>query len=244
MTTFVLVPGASHGAWCWDRVAPLLEQAGYGVAAIDLPGTGADRSIRPGDATLALWAEHIAAEVRAVDPPVLLVGHSRGGYLISEAAEMVPDELRGLIYVSAVIPLPGEDLLTATGWDRGNLEVDEQGLLVEWAPEITNTLYYNRCASEVREEASRRLFAEPYRPLVDVSGVSAERWGRVPRAYLECADDNTFPLEVQRRMQATAPCDPVITLDSDHSPFLSVPEDLAAAMIEVARRLVPGPAPS
>lgn len=242
MTTFVLVPGASHTAWCWHKVVPQLEAAGYGVAAIDLPGTGEDRSIRPSDATLALWAEHIAAEVLRAEPPVLLVGHSRGGYLISEAAEIVPDDLGGLIYVSAVIPLPGEDLLTAAGWDPALLEVDQQGLLVKYAPEVADTLFYNRCGSDDRAEANRRLFAEPYRPLVEVSGVSAERWGRVPRAYIESADDNTFPVEVQRRMQATAPCDPVITLDSDHSPFLSVPEDLAGAMVEIARRFAPAPA--
>jgi pimeloyl-ACP methyl ester carboxylesterase len=240
MATFVLVPGASHTAWCWHKLVPLLEEAGHSVKAIDLPGTGENRSIEPRDATLAVWARYVASEVSSAEDPVLLAGHSRGGYVISEAAELVPDAVAGLIYVSGVIPLPGEDLLTAAGLEREAMPADEHGFVMTAPPEIVNQFFYNRCTPEDRVEANGRLFAEPFRPLSDVSGVSSERWGGVRRAYIECADDHTFPLEVQRRMQATAPCDPVITLDSDHSPFLCVPDALAEAMLEIASRFVAG----
>ena len=60
---------------------------------------------------------------------------------------------------------------------------------------------------------------------------------REPRAYIECTDDNALPLKMQRKMQAALPCDPVITMDSDHSPFLSAPADLTAHLIALAATL-------
>ena len=84
MATFILVPGAMHPAWCWHRIVPLLEQGGHRAIAIDLPGTGEDRSIDRRDATLAIWADHVADQVRRAEGPVLLTGHSRGGLVISE----------------------------------------------------------------------------------------------------------------------------------------------------------------
>jgi pimeloyl-ACP methyl ester carboxylesterase len=239
MATFILVPGASHTAWCWHKVVPLIERAGHDARPVDLPGTGENRSIDPREASLAVWAQYVAEQVRAAESPVLLTGHSRGGFVISEAAEMVPDELAGLVYVTAAIPLPGRDLMAATGWDRDALVTDGNGLLTPYPTEVSDQIFYNRCSDEDRAEATTRLYPEPLRPLLDVSGVSVERWGRVPRAFIECADDNTFSLEVQRRMQSTAPCSPVITIDADHSPFLSAPRQLAEAMLEIATRLLP-----
>jgi hypothetical protein len=57
--------------------------------------------------------------------------------------------------------------------------------------------------------------------------VTAARFGTVPRVYVECSADRTITLPAQRRMQTRLPCDPVFTLDSDHSPFLSRPAELA-----------------
>ena len=72
--------------------------------------------------------------------------------------------------------------------------------------------------------------------------VTQERWGRVPRAFIECTDDRALPLAFQRRLQQALPCDPVVTLDSDHSPFLCMPRELAdhlaAIAAEFARRRV------
>ncbi|HAD87565.1 MAG TPA: alpha/beta hydrolase, partial [Rhodospirillaceae bacterium] len=72
---FVLIHGAYHGAWCWERLIPLLTARGGEVAAPDLPGHGVDTT-PSADLSLALYAEHVAAVVRAQGGPVTLVGHS------------------------------------------------------------------------------------------------------------------------------------------------------------------------
>jgi hypothetical protein len=62
---------------------------------------------------------------------------------------------------------------------------------------------------------------EPLKPLVTPLRVTDERFGQVPRTYIECSQDRTITLGAQRTMQGALPCDPVLTLASDHSPFFS-----------------------
>ena len=64
--------------------------------------------------------------------------------------------------------------------------------------------------------------------------MTEERWGRLPRAFIECSDDQALRLPTQRQMQAALPCDPVITLESDHSPFLHMPDAVADALETIA----------
>ncbi|HEU4779927.1 MAG TPA: hypothetical protein VFS58_08610, partial [Steroidobacteraceae bacterium] len=84
-----------------------------------------------------------------------------------------------------------------------------------------------QCTDADFENALARMSPEPLKPLVTKLVVTTQRFCSVPRAYIECLQDRTITLAAQRRMQAALPCDPVHTLDSDHSPFLSHPEELA-----------------
>jgi pimeloyl-ACP methyl ester carboxylesterase len=82
---FVLVHGAFHGAWCWDRLTPELERLGHTAVAVDLPGCG-DRLGEK--ASLASWRGALRDVIEDGD---VLVGHSMGGFVISLAADEVPD---------------------------------------------------------------------------------------------------------------------------------------------------------
>jgi hypothetical protein len=79
------------------------------------------------------------------------------------------------------------------------------------------------------------LVSEPMSVFVTPLRLTAERFGRVPRAYIETVYDNAVPLALQRAMQAALPCNPVVTLDTDHSPFYSAPGALADALDYIAR---------
>ena len=109
-TRFVLVHGAYHGGWCWDRLTPILRARGAEVIAPDLPGHGSDRT-PSADLTLTLYADHIAGAVRQAGGPVTLVGHSMAGAVIAEVAERVPDLLTRLVYLTAYMPGPGESII-------------------------------------------------------------------------------------------------------------------------------------
>ena len=109
MATFILIHGAWHGGWCWERVVPLLEAQGHRVLAPDLPGMGNDHAPL-NTITLDTWARFVADLIRQQNEKVILVGHSRGGVVISQAAEYVPKHIQGLIYLAAFLIPKGETL--------------------------------------------------------------------------------------------------------------------------------------
>jgi pimeloyl-ACP methyl ester carboxylesterase len=82
MSTFGLVHGGWNGGWCWEKVVPLLEEAGHEVEAQDLPGLGEDRTPIP-EVSLQGYADRISQVLDAQPEPVVLVGHSSGGMIIS-----------------------------------------------------------------------------------------------------------------------------------------------------------------
>jgi pimeloyl-ACP methyl ester carboxylesterase len=233
MASFVLIPGAMHGRWTWDRIVPLLEAAGHEVIAPDLPGMGTNQSIPVEEVTLADWGDFVAGEVRRAKAPVVLAGHSRGGLVIGEAAERVPELLAGLIYLTALIIPPGKSLADVTGHRP---DPDEEPLDRETLAAMARGLFYSGCSEADADWAIANLHREPMQVMGTPATVTWERWGRVPRAFIECSEDMVVPLDKQRAMQATAPCDPVVTLEADHSPFLCTPEALAKAMLEIGGR--------
>lgn len=78
MAVYVLVHGAWHGSWCWDKVVSGLEAAGHTAHALDLPGHGGDATPL-GEISLDSYVEHVGAILTALPEPAILVGHSLGG---------------------------------------------------------------------------------------------------------------------------------------------------------------------
>lgn len=236
-TTLLMVHGAWHGAWCWHKLTPLLGAAGARVVAPDLPSMGDDVT-PPSVITLDYWARFIADLAGREAEPVTLVAHSRGGIVASRAAELVPDRIRRLVYVAAYL-LPARSTLANEA--RGdvdslippNMIPASSGLTCTVNPAVIREAFYGRCPDEDAAFAQARLSPEPLKPLVTPLDITPERYGRVPRAYVETRFDNVITLPAQRRMQAALPCDPVFMLDSDHSPFLSQPEALARILISI-----------
>jgi pimeloyl-ACP methyl ester carboxylesterase len=105
MSIFVLVHGAWHGGWCWHKVVARLERTGHTVLAPDMKGHGIDR-MPPIGTTLDNLGEGIADVVSAQPEPVVLVGHSFGGTIITEVAERMPERIKRLVYLAAFV-VPG-----------------------------------------------------------------------------------------------------------------------------------------
>lgn len=237
MATFILVHGAWHGGWCWEKVVPLLEQAGHTVVAQDLPGMGADRTPFTDD-VLGQWADAVAQQVAAATSPVVLVGHSRGGLVISEVAERVGAKISRLVYLTAFL-LPEGVSLTANVMSRGEgtgpvLVIDEATGTCTVQAGTQQAVFYHLCPPTDAAAAIARLCPEPLEPLLRGVRVTAAGFGAVPRAYIEAAHDQAITLDHQRAMQAVFPCSPVLHLESDHSPFYSMPEKLTAALLQLA----------
>ena len=106
MSMFVLVPGAWHGSWAWERVVPLLAEAGREVFTVDLEV----------DAGLREHARAVADVLGTVgDADTVLVGHSYAGLVVREAADMVPERVGRVVLVDGWAGPDGADLLSLAG---------------------------------------------------------------------------------------------------------------------------------
>jgi pimeloyl-ACP methyl ester carboxylesterase len=231
MSTYLLIHGAWHGGWCWRKVAPLLETKGHRVLAPDLPGHGDDKT-PPATVTLRSYADRVCEIASAQTEPVILAGHSMGGVAITQAGEGCPKQIRALVYVCAFLPRNGDSLMTWATQDPGSMvnpsttEHRANGV-IEFKPEHTREAFYGNCAEEDVAFAQSRLCAQSGEPLGTVVETTSERWGRIPRYYVECARDRAITLRLQREMQRASPCRETFFIDTDHSPFFSAPEQLA-----------------
>ncbi|MDR0359666.1 MAG: alpha/beta hydrolase [bacterium] len=162
---FVLVHGGWPGAWCWDRVRPWLSAAGARVVAPDLPGHGEDRTPLA-RLTATSSVERVAGAVRAEDSPVVLVGHSSGGMVISAVGDVVSERIAALVYVSAFLLPAGTSPPAAMRDDReslllSSLVVDQDAGTTSLPREDARRVFYADCDDEVSDWALDRLQAEP-----------------------------------------------------------------------------------
>lgn len=108
----VLVHGAWHGGWCWQRVVPHLAAAGHVVYTPTLTGLGDRAHLARPDIDLELHARDLVALIEMENlHEVTLVGHSYAGFIISMVAERMPSRLRRLVYLDAFVPDDGKSVL-------------------------------------------------------------------------------------------------------------------------------------
>lgn len=230
--TYVLVHGAWHGAWCWKKVLPLLRQRGHRAVALDLAGHGEDHTPVAG-ITLETYVDQILSCVHkeAHGEPVTLVGHSFGGLVITQAAERSPDAIRRLVYVAALLPGDGESMLQLAQTNPDsvvlqNLMVDRASGTARVRDEAIREAFFGDCTEKDVRFARRRMLPEPLVPLGTPVHVTPERFGRVPRIYVEALEDRAMTPAFQKRMYEASPCDKVLTMQTSHSPFFSEPDEL------------------
>lgn len=222
----LLVHGACHGPWCWEEVEDPLSSRGWTVRTVDLPLT----SLRD-DA--AVVRDGVRDANRLADA-VLLVGHSYGGVVISEAGH----EAGHLVYCAATMPDPGEsasDILPRLRTQEltDALELVGNGSVFSLNPERAVPAFYNRCSEEQVARAVPRL--RPMHLACMNEAVSRSAWLEVPASYIVCTDDNALAPSYQRE-QAERLGD-YIVLDTDHSMFYSASEQFIDRLDALAGRL-------
>lgn len=236
MTTLILIHGACHGGWCWERVTPLLDAAGLHVLAPDLP------EWQPGAGDpIGFWGDFVAGLARKATAhgPVVLCGHSRGGVVISAAAEAAPEAISGLVYLAASLLPRGQTLTGAwrafSSADAEWIDPAPDGQSFAIRADAYRRLFCPMSDAATAAAAQARLGTEPMAAFRTPLRISDTRFGIVPRTYIETIRDEIIPLTFQRTMQAALPCRAVVTLDSDHSPFFAMPAQLADALLGLVR---------
>src|SRR5262249_11304147 len=231
---FVLVHGAWHGAWVWYRVRALLEADGHTVTVLDLPSHGIDRTPAKG----ITLADYVNA-VDAAAEPVVLVGHSMAGVVISSVAEARPQKVASLIYLAAYLVPSGKSLLNYSALDPDSLVlrhlVAGDGVLGIDPSGLAETFYGTSPAADV--SLARTLIApNSVLPLVTPMTLTDACSGSVRRFCVRTAHDHAGTPSMQDRMISGLTCERVVTIDSDHSPFFSRPLALVRALERLSAR--------
>lgn len=232
MTRYVLVHGAFHGGWCWEAVANRLRERGHVVEAPDLPGAPGEGTPHD-DVTLAAAVRTVTDLLDAADGPTVLVGHSNGGVVITQAAAERPAKVSRLVYLAAFRPVEGECLLDLTGLPEGaddgvQAHVDVSGASAHFDPAALEEVFAHDCPPEVVERVRRRIGPQPLR-LFD----TPVRLGEAelpPATYVVCTQDGAIPPALQRLMALRIPAD-VVELESSHSPYYSRPDDVVDILV-------------
>ena len=237
MSTYVLIHGAWHGGWCWDKIAPALRNDGHTVLTPDLPGHG-DDTTRPEHISLQAYTDRVVELLDRQKEPVILVGHSMGGLVISQAAELRSDKIRTLVYVCAFLLRNGETLGEVAQRDANalvmpNLLVSDDGISATLKPEVIRQTFYTNCSEEDATRAQSKLVPQALAPFAAPLHIADHNFGRVPRAYVECTQDRAISIGIQREMCARVGCKETFVLETDHSPFLSTPRELSSVLVSL-----------
>jgi len=240
--TFILVHGAWQGAWAWDTIVPRLMALGHDAIAVDLPGNGFDDT-PPQEVSVARYADHVAKIIDSTEGPIVLVGHSMGGVTASQASELRPERVALAIYLCAFM-LPNDMsvlefyALHLEPWMKGahkRVTHDAEGLRSMIDPVSAVDVFYHLADRTVAEAAAKRLTPQPEAGRGSKLSLTPERYGSIPRVYIEALQDRSVHLPLQRKMQEITTCDAVYALDSDHAPQLSMPDLLVKTFLDVTQ---------
>jgi pimeloyl-ACP methyl ester carboxylesterase len=231
MKTFILIHGSWHSAWNWHRVLPLLQQQGHRAIAIDLPGMGRDKTPISG-VTMKTTVEKICRLIDSIEGKVILVGHSKNGIMISQAAEYRPHKIEKLIYLAAYLIPNGKtqreySMLDTEGVLKPYVTMHSELNATTLQPDIYKEGLYADCDDNITELAKLLLSHEPVESGITPLQLTDENYGSIPRVYIECTDDKAVTPFIQRKMYTEMPCEKVYSMHTSHSPFFSQPQQLA-----------------
>jgi pimeloyl-ACP methyl ester carboxylesterase len=221
--TLFFVHGACvrDASWWWGRMVDPLEELGIATVAVPLPSCG-EAGAELGD--LYDDVEACREAIAAVDGPVVLLGHSYGGMVITEAG--ADERVARLLYLTSVMADEGQSQGTLTeGEPAPWLDPAEDGT-IGVHPDLIREFFLQDCDEETTEAALARLTRQSLAPF----GQAPRRigWRQRPATYIVCTEDLATPVEVQRRRVAEGA--EVVEFEAGHHPFLSRPEAFAATL--------------
>lgn len=233
--TIVLVHGAWADASAWHGVTPLLQEKGYSVIEVNLPGHGKDET---SFATITLQS-YVDAVKKAIGSKkdIILVGHSMAGLVISQTAESIPGQIKKLIYLSAFLPRNGESLLTLAHQDPDShigkyLTIDEKNGTAVIAKEGIADVFALDAPKEVQDYLVVNTKPEPLAPLATPVSITEANFGKVKKVYIYTTLDNAVSFNAQKAMVKNSPVTKEYTLVSSHTSFIASAAKLAESIVK------------
>lgn len=228
--TVVLVHGAFHGPWCWERVTPLLDDAGVPWIAPELHGPD-----------LHADADTVRRALDALSPDddALLVGHSYGGAVVTDAGDH--PAVAHVVYLAALALDVGETLASAGGEEAmtivhespnlGEVLVASEDGTITLPAEHVGPFLYGDCDDDTVAWAASHVRPQP--PGTFAQSTRHVAWQVKPSTYAVCTKDRAVHPDLQRILATR--CGAAVEWESAHSPFASIPQETADFLIDLAQ---------
>lgn len=227
-STIVLVHGAWHGSWCWRAVLDRLGAAGVRAVAVDNP------SVTNVPSGLHADADNLRDVLDAIDTPVVLVGHSYGGAVITDAG--AHDAVEHVVYLTAFMLDEGESVAqnSIVGGENNvalNEAISFETDVMTIKPEFVVPVFFHDCDPAVAQAAHAQLRPQSLAAMSEATRAAA--WRDRASTYIVCTDDRALVPAFQRQWAARA--EKIIELPTSHSPFLSRPDALTEILVQLSR---------
>lgn len=221
-TNIILV----HGGWAdgssWGKVISVLKNAGHRVIAVQLPLHSLTDDVKT-----------VKRAVELIGEPTILVGHSYGGEVITNAAYNNPN-VTGLVYIAAFAPDEGQSLSTfvdAKDFPQGFLVLDSEGLAY-----INSDMFHDRFAQDVdpTEADIMAVAQKPFNASIFAEKSGPPAWKKLPTWYQISESDLMIPPDTQRQfakqMNATT-----ISINASHASYVSHPDEIAKLILDATK---------
>jgi pimeloyl-ACP methyl ester carboxylesterase len=222
MTTYVLVPGACHGAWWYDDLADQLRSYGHRILAITPTGVAERAHLLHAGVNLETHIADVMAELAAHNvEQAVLVGHSYGGMVITAVADRASERVDALVYLDAFVPEDGDSCWTLT--------TDEQR---RWYTSVDETGYGMPPLPFFDERATPHPLASLMQPIQLIGDLSRFR----RRDYVYATKwEGESPLAATFERVRNDPSWTTHVLDSAHNLLRDAPDEVLKILLDVAQ---------
>ncbi|MES2688557.1 MAG: alpha/beta hydrolase family protein [Pseudomonadota bacterium] len=242
MANFVLVHGAWHGGWCWQRVTSLLQQQGHRVHPLTLTGLGERAHLLSPAITLDTHIDDVISAIEVEElHDVILAVHSYAGMIGTAVADRLGKHLKHLVYVDAVVPKPGES------WSSTQSAAVQQQRLS--AAQATTRFSFPPPDPEVfglkdadHAWVKRRQTPHPGNTYQAPLDFDVKRVTAIPRTFVNCTQPALGTIEPSRLRVKDAkfwdgawlPNSNIVEIKTGHDPMISEPAALAKILLDCA----------
>lgn len=243
MSQIVLIHGSWHWAGCFHKIEKVLSANGHDVTSINNASHGEDNTAWDAIDSMKTYNANAIAALNASDEPAILVGHSMGGVTLSHLADIMPEKISKLVYLTAFmtnteksandyIMAHAENPVCAPLWSVLAPVNEWAGIEVasDKPDEVKEAFYADCSAEDIALSTKNVVRINTSIPNIYVPQTRATQ----ERHYIKCTNDRAIPLQAQEEMIAEFPNTTVHSLESSHSPFYSEPEALSKIINDLA----------
>ena len=242
MANFVLVHGAWHGAWCWQRVVQRLTTAGHRCHAVTLTGVGERAHLLRSDIFLQTHIADVCGVIEAEElQNVVLAVHSYAGMIGTAVADRMANRIAHLVYVDAVIPEPGETWGSTHAPETRAARIASVNTSPMRSLAPPDASLFGLEGAD-RDWVNRRQTPHPGMPYTDVLIFDAAKVSVIPRTFISCETPRLATIDAARERATSAQTwgglwqarSRYVTMKTGHDPMVSEPDELTRHLIDSA----------